>query len=246
MILPNPKDAVHKAWLYRTLINIVDNKNLAQKLCFKGGTCAAMQGFLDRFSIDLDFDYIGDKHDLKETSTQLEEIFKKLGLEIKDKSQNVPQYFLKYPARENERNTLKIDITFPSPKNNQYELVRLVEIDRIVKCQTKETMFANKLVALIERYEKNTAIAGRDLYDIHYFFMNGYKYDTAIILERRKEKSIKLFLKKLIKFIENHITETILNQDLNVLLPLHKFKNIKKELKHEVIMFLKDEKNKLA
>ena len=246
MILPNPKDAVHKAWLYRTLINIIDNKYLTQKLCFKGGTCAAMQGFLDRFSIDLDFDYIGDKHDLKETSTQLEEIFKKLGLEIKDKSQNVPQYFLKYPARENERNTLKIDITFPPPKNNQYELVRLVEIDRIVKCQTKETMFANKLVALIERYEKNTAIAGRDLYDIHYFFMNGYKYDTAIILERRKEKSIKLFLKKLIKFIENHITETILNQDLNVLLPLHKFKSIKKTLKHEVIMFLKDEKNKLA
>ena len=57
----------------------------------------------------------------------------------------------------------------PPPKSNVYETVRLVEIDRIATCQTIETMFANKLVALIERREKTGSIAGRDLYDVHHF-----------------------------------------------------------------------------
>lgn len=41
MILTDPKDALHKAMLYRLLISILDEKNLALNLYFKGGTCAA-------------------------------------------------------------------------------------------------------------------------------------------------------------------------------------------------------------
>ena len=98
MILPNQKEAKHKAWLYRLLSEIADNQSLVSSLYFKGGTCAAMRGFLDRFSVDLDFDFIGKKNDLEPTRKQLEKIFKNLGLEIKEKSQRVPQYFLKYSA----------------------------------------------------------------------------------------------------------------------------------------------------
>ena len=96
IILPSPKDAVHKAWMYRTLSAICDQAGLAAVLRFKGGTCAAMRGFLDRFSVDLDLDYIGKEKDLAGARQGLEKVFAQLNLEIKDKSALTPQYFLKY------------------------------------------------------------------------------------------------------------------------------------------------------
>ena len=155
MILPNKKDAVHKAWLYRLLSAIYDNQVLAEHLYFKGGTCAAMLGWLDRFSIDLDFDCKAKVGGVRLVQKELESVFADLGLAIKDKSKNAPQYFLRYPAEENARNTIKVDAAMPPPKANAYQTVLLGDIDRIVPCQTKETMFANKLVALIDRFEKH-------------------------------------------------------------------------------------------
>lgn len=240
MILPDKKDAIHKAWLYRLLSAIYDNQFLAQQLYFKGGTCAAMLGWLDRFSIDLDFDYIGTKRDLTKSKKELEAVFNDLGLEIKDKSKNIPQYWLRYPALEQARNTIKIDATVPPPKHNKYQEFRLQDIDRIIQCQTKETMFANKLVALIDRFEKHESIAGRDLYDVHHFFMKGFSYDKDVIVERRKT-STPVFLKKLIDFIEKHFNEKIITQDLSTLLDYDKFRKIRKTLKKETLMFLRDE-----
>lgn len=240
MILPNPKEAKHKAWLYRLLSAIYDNQLLAASLYFKGGTCAAMRGFLDRFSIDLDFDCVAKAKDLSLVRKNIEKVFQDLGLAIAEKSQKVPQYFLKYSAKEGERNTLKIDVTMPPPQVNKYEAVEMKEIDRIIICQTKETMFANKLVALIDRYEKNHSIAGRDIYDIHYFFLQGFGYDEEVIRERRKQ-TVKKFFQELVSFIESNITETIINQDINFLLPYEKFKQIRKVLKRETLLFLNDE-----
>lgn len=240
MIIPNPKDAVHKAWLYRLLSEIYDDSLLANTLYFKGGTCAAMLGYLDRFSVDLDFDLVSQKQDVDSIQKQLEIIFKRLDLTIKDKSKRVPQYFLKYPSRAGQRNTLKIDVTFPAPKANQYAAKRFTEIDRIITCQTIETMFANKLVALKERYDKNNSIAGRDLYDIHHFFFQGFRYNEEVIRERTK-KNVPQFFKELIDFIEKEITEVVLSQDLGVLLPYDKFRKIRRTLKQETLMFLRDE-----
>lgn len=245
MILPSAKDAKHKAWLYRLLSTIYDDSFLAENLYFKGGTSAAMRNLLDRFSIDLDFDFVGEKKDLLKSGKTLEKVFKDLGLEIKDSSKATLQYFLKYPASQNERNTLKIDTTFPPIKTNKYEPARLQEIDRIAYCQTIETMFANKLVTLIERFERTNSIAGRDLYDIHYFFLNGFGYNEKVIQERRK-KDAKTFFKELIKFIKNNINQTIIDQDLNTLLPQEKFSQIRKVIKQETIIFLEDEIKRIS
>ncbi|NIA18410.1 MAG: hypothetical protein GWO79_00850 [Actinobacteria bacterium] len=156
----------------------------------------------------------------------------------------MPQYFLKYPAREDERNTIKIDVSMSPPKANKYELVKMAEIDRIIMCQTIETMFANKLVAAIDRYEKNNSIAGRDIYDIHHFILNGYEYDKEVIRERRK-KPVLDFFKELVEFVKKNINETIINQDINMLLPYDKFRKIRKILKQETLIFLKDELERL-
>ncbi len=244
MITLNSQDAIHKAWLYRVLIAIVDNANL-HDLYFKGGTCAAMVGVLDRFSVDLDFDYVGNQKGLGKVRYELEETFKKLGLEIKDTSVKVPQFFLKYPTKNSsDRNTLKIDITFPPPKANIYKPVRLVDVGRVVICQNIATMFANKLVAVLDRFERNNSIAGRDIYDIHHFFMNSYDYNKDVIIERTNLSLIDFF-EKLSDFINKHITETILSQDLNPLVPYERFNKLRKVLKRETLMFLSDEIERL-
>ena len=240
MILPKSEDAIHKAWLYRLLSAVYDNPTLANALYFKGGTCAAMLGHLDRFSMDLDFDLAENKEDIKTVKQNLENIFKKISLEIKDQSKLVPQYFLKYDAPKNKRNTIKIDITMPPPKSNIYEAREFSEIDRIIPCQTIETMFANKLVAVIDRFEKNHSIAGRDIYDIHHFFLQGFHYHKPIILERR-EQALPDFFRELIAFIKKHITDTVLSQDLNTLLSPAAFQRMRKTLKSETLMFLNDE-----
>lgn len=245
MITLNSQDAIHKAWLYRVLIAIVDNNNL-HELYFKGGTCAAMSGFLDRFSIDLDFDYVGRLADSPKVRRELKKIFKDLGLEIKDESAKVPQFFLKYPTNNShDRNTLKIDITYPVPVANKYVPLKLNDIARIVVCQDIATMFANKLVAVIDRYERNKSIAGRDIYDIHHFFLNGYNYNGEVIRERTGLALLEFF-KKLRLFIDTHIAVSVLDQDLNPLLAYEQFRKIRKTLKIETIMFINEEIKRLG
>lgn len=245
IILPKPKDVLHKAWLYRVLAGIYDNAALAQMLYFKGGTCAAMLGYLDRFSVDLDFDFVGKRADVPPTRARLGQVFRDLGLTIRDQSKAAPQYLLKYEAPEGERNTMKIDVAVPPPQANKYEAKRFQEIDRIITCQTIETMVANKLVALIDRYAHNEAIAGRDVYDIHHFFMKGYRYNEEVIRERTG-KDTEQFFTDLTAFIEKHITEKIINQDLNSLLPYERFSRIRKILKQETLMFLRDEQKRMG
>ena len=148
---------------------------------------------------------------------------------------------MKYPSKDlQKRNTIKIDILFPPPKANKYEMVRLSELDRVVKCQTCETMVANKLVALIERYERTGKIAGRDVFDVHQFLLNGYPYSKEVILELRKT-SVHNFFRQLINFVDKHVNNTLIDQDLNYLLPDQEFHSIRKILKSEVLRLLKDE-----
>ncbi len=233
---------MHKAWMYRVLGAIADDAYLASVLYFKGGTCAAMLGWLDRFSVDLDFDYAGQASDIKKTRIALEAIVHDMGMTIKDASKNGIQYFLKY---ENDgRNTLKLDASFPLFVSSEYEPQRFVEIDRILTCQTKETMFAHKLVALTDRFEKTGRIAGRDIYDIHYFFLHGYEYNVKVIGERRGEGVLEFFV-GLLAFINIEVTEKGIAEDLSTLLSPEKFALMRKVLKRETTSLIQEEINRL-
>lgn len=236
MILPKQSDTIHKSWLYKILIEIADNNFLASQLRFKGGTAAAMLGYIERFSVDLDFDLV-DSSNLAKTRANLEKVFKKLHLKIDDQSSKTPQYFLKYENLPLERNTIKLDVNFPPPKSNDYEARRFTEIDRIIYCQTIETMFANKLVALKARYDSNKSIAGRDLFDVWSFFLNGFGFKNEII-EERTGKTATQYLAELKDFIKNVVTQEAIDQDLNILLPPKNFQTIRKTLKQEVLLFL--------
>ena len=240
MFIPNTQDILHKVWLYRLLVEIADDMDLARQLCFKGGTCAAMLGYINRFSVDLDFDFIGDKKEIPLIRKRIEIHAQELDLEIKDYSKTGIQYFFRYDAPKEKRNTIKLDVAFPVPKQNTYASAYFSDIDRTMRCQTIETMFANKLVSVIDRYEKYKSVAGRDLYDIHQFFLHDFPYRPEIIEERRGV-SAPAFIKQLIDFIPLHFTETVITQDLNMLLPQNEFRKIRKILISETVSLLKNQ-----
>lgn len=242
MIIVRPTDAIHKAYLLRILTEMIDNPVLSSTLFFKGGTCASMMGILDRFSVDLDFDQKAGA-DEKRLRQEFYKIFDKLGLTIQQESQKTLEFFLKYPNSPNERNTLKIDALNFIVKSNVYGPVFLPEINRTVNCQTKETIFANKLVAVKDRFDHNKSIAGRDIYDIHHFFLKGLVYRQEVIRERT-EMEAKEYLIYLRNFIDEKINQTLIDQDLNTLLPLENYQKIRKTLKTEVLMFLDNEISK--
>ena len=243
MNLPNPKDILHRGQMYKLLIEIADSASLSQGLIFKGGTCAAMQGCLDRFSVDLDFDLVlnASRNLIKK---ELEQVFSDLGLEIRSQSSATVQYVLTYSSSKGLRNTLQFDAVDFSLPENIVQPVFLADIDRYFNCQTIETMFSHTLVAVLDRYNKHKTVAGRDIYDIYYFFINGYRYNSDII-EKRTNVTTKQYLKNLAEFVEEKVTQTIINEDLNPLLSPERFRTVRKSLKIEVLAMLKSEIKRL-
>ncbi|MCX6791220.1 MAG: nucleotidyl transferase AbiEii/AbiGii toxin family protein [Candidatus Gribaldobacteria bacterium] len=238
------QNALHKAQLYRLLISLLDNKKISPNIFFKGGTCTTMLGFLDRFSVDLDFD-LKNSANKSELRKEFHLIFKNLGLVVKDESKNALQFFLKYQAPASQRNTLRLEILDNPFLSIDYQVQYLKEIDRTAICQTKESIFANKLVALADRYKKRKTIAGRDVYDIHYFFSQGYNYKPEIIKERTGKTAL-AYLKELKVFMEDKMSQTVINQDIGFLLSDKKFKILSKTLKIETLVMIEDEIQNLA
>ena len=98
-------------------------------------------------------------------------------------------------------------------------------------------MFANKLAAMTDRYEQHHTVAGRDLYDIHHFFIQGHSCNGAVIRERTGLDS-KAYFGILIDFIKKHVTQTTIDEDLSSLLPYQKFQQIRKILIPETLSLL--------
>jgi len=238
-----PEDAIHKSYLNRLLIEIIDRPALAHHLGFKGGTCASMLGYLDRFSVDLDFDIIGtaDEAGLR---SEFHQVFEYLGLSVINELAKGLFFHLRYPSDPGKRSTMKISASNIRVSANQYRVQDLAEIDRLFTCQTIETMFANKLVAVMDRYQIHQTIAGRDIYDIHYFFIHGYTYHAPVIQERTG-LTAKEYLRNLIDFIKKHVTQTTINEDLDTLLPNQRFQQIRKILIPETISMLIREQARL-
>jgi predicted nucleotidyltransferase component of viral defense system len=239
MLNLRPEDSIHKSYLNRLLIEIIDRPPLSQNLAFKGGTCAGMLGYLDRFSVDLDFDVL---KNADETTLRLEfhQVFDYLDLTVMEELDRALMFRLRYPSEPGKRSTLKVSANSLVVTANKYQVQYLSEIDRMMTCQTVETMFANKLVAVTDRYHQYESIAGRDIYDIHHFFVHGYSYDAQVIQERTGLEP-KEYFSELSEFIKKHVTQTIINEDLNTLLPNKQFQQIRKVLIPETLAILERE-----
>lgn len=236
MLYLRPEDIIHKSQLNRLLMEIVDQPLLAQTLALKGGTCAAMLGFLDRFSVDLDFDVLKNA-DETALRTGFHQVFDRLGFGVTLEFDKVLFFQLRYPSIPSKRSTLKVSASNMRVEANQYKVQYFPEIDRLINSQTIETMFANKLVAVTDRYAQHKTLAGRDIYDIHHFFIQGYAYHGAIIHERTGLEPEEYF-EKLRDFIKKHVSQRSIDEDLNSLLPYKKFQRIRKILIPETLSML--------
>ncbi len=241
MSITDKEQIRHEVWLRRLLAEILDDKILLNNIFFKGGTCARMLGFLDRFSVDLDFD-LSEKANKEELRKKLHLIFKNLNLEVKDEGKKALQFFLKYPLENNlkGRNTIKLEILDKVYKSNEYAPFFIPGVNRTAICQTVETMFAHRLIAPISRTENQGRVAGRDIYDIHHFFLQGQSYEEDVILERRGIPTLD-YLIELREFIDKRVTKKTIDEDLNTLLDYNKFNTIRKYLKKETIDFINKE-----
>jgi predicted nucleotidyltransferase component of viral defense system len=237
-----PEDIIHKSHLHRLLMEIVDQPYMSQSLAFKGGTCAAMLGYLDRFSIDLDFDVLvgTDEGKLRQG---FHKAFDTLGFEVKVAFDKILFFQLKYQNEPGRRNSLTVSATTERTLANQFRVAYFPEIDRMINSQTIETMFANKLVAVMDRYARHQTIAGRDIYDVHHFLIRGFDYHVGVIHERTGLEPGDFF-RQLIAFVKTHINQKTINEDLNSLLPNKQFQKIRKVLIPETLSLLERELRK--
>jgi predicted nucleotidyltransferase component of viral defense system len=242
MINLRPEDILHKSRLLRLLMEIVDQPLLAQNLAFKGGSCAAMLGYLDRFSVDLDFDVLRGA-DVDALRRSFHQVFGQLEYEVTVEYDRAVFFQLRYPSNPGKRSMLKVSASNTPIEANQYQVRFFPEIDRMINSQTIETMFANKLVAVIDRYTQHMSIAGRDIYDVHHYFVQGYEYCGEVIQERTG-LAVGEYLDRLIVFIKEHVTQTIINEDLNSLLPNQQFQKIQKILVSETMELLVRERER--
>ncbi|HLD24914.1 MAG TPA: nucleotidyl transferase AbiEii/AbiGii toxin family protein [Patescibacteria group bacterium] len=244
MIQLNPSDAAHRSAMYKILIAIADDPVLSHSLIFKGGTAAAMLGFLDRFSVDLDFDRMK-RATHTSVEKNLESIFSNLSLPVVKKHPNVLMYRVRYADTPAARATVKVSVNEEFVASSIFAPQYLPDIDRTMICQTKESMVSHKWVALINRYTKHKEIAGRDVYDIHEFLLRGYAYDPDIIKEQTGY-SAPVYIKKMIAFIQKHVIQQIIDEDLNILLSPTSFQSLRKVLVPETLTLLRTELAKLV
>ncbi len=179
---------LHRKIMYEILQEIFNSK-LWKYLAFKGWTACYFFHKLDRFSTDLDFDLVKQYENLDE------EILKILQKYLKVK---IWKFDIKLSYWDSDVN-IKIDINRNIWKNNTYEINNFYWTD--ILTQDKKTIFANKLVALIER---NT---NRDIYDVWFFFKNNFEINNELIFERTWETRKQLFLQiisKLEKLSKNY------------------------------------------
>lgn len=238
------EDAVHRSAMYKILTEIADDPILSRALIFKGGTCAVLLGWLERFSVDLDFDLAkdGSRTNIRHT---LESVFSDLSFPITHKHPTVIMYRVKYSDIPTVRKTVKVSVHDGESFIGEVKPLYLSDIDRTLVCQSQETMVAHKMIALIGRYNDKKEIAGRDVYDIYEFFLHRYPYDSGVIKARTGFTS-KQYLQKMIQFIEEKVTQQVIDEDLNLLLPPKPFQIIRKTLKTETLMLLREELKKYA
>jgi predicted nucleotidyltransferase component of viral defense system len=177
----------HRLIMFNILKDIFTS-DMWKYFAFKWWTACYFLYSLDRFSTDLDFDLL---EDIEWVDDFIESILKKYWT-IKKWNKLVLSYW------EDDIN-IKIDINRKIWKSNTYEVVNFYWFD--IKVQDKSTIFANKLVALLER---NT---NRDIYDVYFFFNNLFDINEEVIVERTWKNLKDLYIeldKKLVSFPTNY------------------------------------------
>lgn len=192
--------AKHKNILFQILKDIYSDATLAPHLGFKGGTAALLCYGLNRDSVDLDFDLL-DQSKEQEVYQKLQKIAAKYGrvLDSRIKRFNLVMV-IAYDLRSQN---IKIEVN-RRDFGSRYKFETLLGVSTLVMVQ--EDMFANKLMAMVERMGKTS----RDIYDVWFFLEHHWSINKEIIHKRTTLSFQQLFekcIEQLEKMDNRHILD---------------------------------------
>jgi predicted nucleotidyltransferase component of viral defense system len=168
----------HQLLMGRILKDIYSDTSISPLLGFKGGTCAYFFYNLPRFSVDLNFDFLGSTEtEQKIIFDKILNILKQYG-EVKDSYLKRFTIFALLSYGDTDHN-IKIEINIREKAiniNDYYELKEYLGISMLAA--KKDYLFAGKLAALTLRKE----LATRDIYDIYYFAKNNWDISTEALM----------------------------------------------------------------
>ena len=218
---------IHEFHLKNLLRDIINDSKLSSSLALKGGTCLYLFYNLDRFSVDLDFDLLGDQK--KFDSSILDQIFTK-NLQIKDFHEKKWTHFwlLSY---EHQKPNIKIEVN-KRHYDNHYEPKQFYGMSIMTLDQA--SLFAHKLCAITDRRQ----IVNRDLYDAWFMFNKQFPIREQII-QARMNQSLASYLQTLLDLIPKKVYSARILQGLGELLNDNRKRWVKEKLLTELQFQLK-------
>lgn len=192
--------ALHKNILIQILKDIYTDTTLAPILGFKGGTAVYLFHDLQRFSVDLDFDLLDESKE-NYVLDRIGQIAKKYGNLKESRIKRFNIFFLL--SYQHAAHNIKIEINRRN-FGSSYDLKSYLGIGMLV--MLPEDMFANKLIAMVERIGKSN----RDIYDVWFFLKNSWPVNKEIV-KKRTGLDLKDFLQKCITTLEKMTDHGILN-----------------------------------
>lgn len=229
---PSPADKIYirnllKESLQFYVLNFIYSSQAWKNLIFTGGTCLRRCYGLPRLSEDIDFNIEEKNLDFKTFSDNIDTYFSKklqfrdLNINFKPKNQT---FYLKFPILSqlgfitpSESNILflRIDFSFNLSKEfaTESNLISGHDFSFLVRNYDLSTLFANKIMALLERKFKKGGhqkepFKGRDVFDIVWFIQKSresggkLKPNLKRIKDLTEIKTTKELREKLITKIE--------------------------------------------
>jgi predicted nucleotidyltransferase component of viral defense system len=224
----------HRVVMGEILREIYLCPELASQLGFKGGTCAYFFYELPRFSIDLNFDFLGDAdYDFRLIHERIEQILRRHGT-IKESYIKRHTIFALLSYGDGEHN-IKIEISTRHKINNLRQYYEMKDYAGIsVLAAKKDYSFAMKLIALTQR----RVMVMRDVYDIYFFAKNLWDINENIIM-LMSGKELKAYLDDCIAAIDGIRDNQILER-LGELLDEQGKDWVRKNLKNEALFLIKN------
>jgi predicted nucleotidyltransferase component of viral defense system len=196
----------HEYLLKRILRDILFEPELSSGLIFKGGTCLYLFYGLNRFSVDLDFDFRGKMFDPSKMTKVLDKHLKIDG----DGFKGGKFGWLWEGSYEKGYRKMQVDVS-SRQFDDSYQVEQFYGLS--IKTLTPDSLFAHKLCAVLNRKK----FQNRDLYDVWFMLDKDFPVNEEIV-KVRMNKDLKTYLQEVIGHIKAKVNTNRMLDGLGELL----------------------------
>ena len=183
----------------QVISEIFSIEEISNDLWLKWGIISKIY-WLDRPSTDIDINIINLANE-KAIAQRVKDFLQEKGEIKKELIWDLLYRWVLYIPDEDTYIHIKIDLNKLNRKSDKYDFIEINWVK--VRSMTKDCVFANKLVALSERF-KDT-----DLYDVNFFLKNNFPISKDIIIERTG-KELEDFITDLINELQAYYPGTLI------------------------------------